>query len=124
MKTVNKIKVKNMINSKFLEESLEESSGNIFADLDIPNPDEYLTKAKLASHLSQLIQQRNLTTNEATKLLALNECQFDNLITGKLDDFSLEHLFQLLNALDQDIEIIVHPKKSPENQASIKVIFA
>ena len=56
--------------------------------------------------------------------MSLNECQLDNLITGKLDDFSSECLFQLLNALDQDIEIIIHPKKYPENKASIKVTLA
>jgi hypothetical protein len=38
-----------------------ESSGNVFADLGVAEPEEELTKAKLASHIRHTIQQRRLT---------------------------------------------------------------
>jgi predicted XRE-type DNA-binding protein len=103
---------------------IEVSSGNIFADLDIPNADEYLTKVKLASRIIELIQQTNLPLQEILTLLSLNQDKLNHLMMGELDNFSSEHLFQLLNALDQDIEIIIHPKKSANNKASIKVTVA
>lgn len=101
---------------------IEESSGNIFADLDIPHADEYLTKAKLASRIIELIQKQNSSLNETLSLLSLTQVKFEHLMTGNLDEFSSEQLFQLLNALDQEISIIVYPKKSSNNEkASIQV---
>jgi predicted XRE-type DNA-binding protein len=101
---------------------LEKSCGNIFADLEIPDSDEYLAKAKLASKICELINQRNLTQTEAGKLLGVNQPKISALMTGKLDGFSSERLFRFLNALDQEIEIIIKPKKSPNQTPTINVI--
>jgi hypothetical protein len=43
-----------MTNFDILE--IEESSGNVFADLEIPNPDEYLAKAKEDSGKSPIFR--------------------------------------------------------------------
>ena len=39
----------------------EQSSGNIFADLNIPEPSRYIAKAQLAFSICTIIQERNLT---------------------------------------------------------------
>ena len=101
---------------------LEKSCGNIFADLEIPDSDEYLAKAKLASKICELINQRNLTQIEAGKILGVNQPKISALMTGKLDGFSSERLFRFLNALAQEIEIIIKPKKSPNQTPTINVI--
>lgn len=101
---------------------LEKSCGNIFADLEIPDSDEYLAKAKLANKICELINQRNLTQTEAGKLLGVNQPKISALMTGKLDGFSSERLFRFLNALDQEIEIIIKPKKYPNQTPTINVI--
>ena len=36
-------------------------SDNVFADLDLPNPEERLIKAELARRISDIIRQKNLT---------------------------------------------------------------
>ena len=38
-----------------------ESSGNVFADIGLPEADEELTKAQLASHIRRVIKRRRLT---------------------------------------------------------------
>jgi len=43
-------------------------------------------------------------------------------MSGKLSMFSLEHLFELLNALDRDVEIIIKPKTKEEKFATTQVL--
>ena len=38
-----------------------EGSGNVFADIGVPEADEELTKAQLASHIRQIIKRQRLT---------------------------------------------------------------
>ncbi len=37
------------------------SSGNVFADLNLPNPEERLVKATIALSIGELIEKRGLT---------------------------------------------------------------
>ena len=45
-------------------------------------------------------------------------------MNGKLSMFSLDHLFELLNALDRDVEIIIKPKSKEEKFATTHVLLA
>ena len=45
-------------------------------------------------------------------------------MNGKLSMFSLDHLFELLNALDRDVEIIIKPKSEEEEVATTHVLVA
>lgn len=99
----------------------EISSGNVFADLGIENPEEGLTKAKLVLEIEQIIKQKKLTQTEAAKIMGINQPKVSALIRRKLDGFSLERLIHFLNALGQDIEIIIRPKSSNRKQARINV---
>lgn len=97
------------------------SSGNVFADLGLPNPEERLVKAELASKISSLIQQKNLTQIEAAQLLGIDQPKVSALIRGRLSGFSLARLLRFLNALGNDIEIVVKPKPKHLNDAKITV---
>jgi predicted XRE-type DNA-binding protein len=89
---------------------IKTSNGNVFADLDLPNPDELLVKADLARKLTNSIQARNMTQAKAAELLGIDQPKVSALIRGRLTGFSLERLFRYLNTFDIDIEIIVKPK--------------
>lgn len=43
-------------------------------------------------------------------------------MNGKLSMFSLDYLFELLNALDRDVEIIIKPKTKQEKFATTQVL--
>lgn len=79
-------------------------SDNIFADLDLPNPEERLIKAELARKISNIIHQRNLTQIEATELLDIDQARLSALTTGKLSGFSTTELFCFLNNLKTIVE--------------------
>ena len=104
------------------EIKVQASSGNVFADLDLPNPEEMLIKAELVRRISEIINQRNLTQVEAAELLGIDQPKVSALIRGKLNGFSTTRLFRFLNALGNDVEIVVKPKPVERSVARITVV--
>jgi predicted XRE-type DNA-binding protein len=80
------------------------SSGNVFADLGVRNPEEALTQAK------------------AAKLLGIDQPKVSMLLRGRLTGFSIERLMRFLLLLGQDIKISVQP--SPRGQSNAHVLVA
>lgn len=99
----------------------EASSGNVFADLNIPDPPLYLAKAQLAHQICEVIKERNLTQDEAAEILDIEHLKVSDLTRGNLDSFSSDRLFRFLNLLDRDIEIIIRPHTDPNREAGIRV---
>lgn len=104
------------------EIKVQSSSGNVFADLELANPDELLVKAELVRQISNLITAKNLTQTETAKLLGVDQPKVSALLHGKLSGFSTERLFRFLNALGSDVEIRVIPKPQSDSQAQTRVI--
>ena len=97
------------------------SSGNVFKDLGLPDPDERLAKAKLAYKINRLIADRGITQKEAADFLQLSRSKMTDLRNGRLNSFTIDNLFSLLGKLDHHIEIRVRPKSTQETQATINV---
>ena len=94
----------------------EVSSGNVFADLGLRNPEVLLIKADLMFEISQAIEAQGLTQTAAAELLGIDQPKISALVRGRLSGFSLERLFRYLNALGKDIEIAV--RAAPRGGAS------
>jgi predicted XRE-type DNA-binding protein len=95
------------------KETIHRSSGNVFADLRIPNPEQYLAKAELAAQILKIVQKRRLTQQATGELLGIPQPKVSALLNGRLDGFSSDRLFRFLNALGCDVRISVstpHPK--------------
>jgi predicted XRE-type DNA-binding protein len=88
---------------------VERGSGNVFADLGLPNPDLCVAKAELVQCIRNLIAERRLTQAKAAKLLGLDQPKVSALVRGRVDGYSIDRLFRFLNALGQRIEITVRP---------------
>jgi predicted XRE-type DNA-binding protein len=88
-----------------------EGSGNVFADLGLPNPEERLLKAGIVSELHRLIKQRGLTQVKAAKLIGIHQPDLSLLLRGDFDDYSVERLMKMLTAFEQDIEIVMKPNR-------------
>ena len=101
----------------------EQSNGNIFADLGDPEADQTLVRAQLLSRIIEIISERNLSEDQTAATLQLSKQETTALINGKLSQFSLEKLFQILNFLDKDIEIILKPKIDT-NKAKTRLLVA
>ncbi len=87
-----------------------EGSGNVFQDLGFKNPEEWRTKAQIASEILDLIEKENLTQKQAGNLFGISQGRVSDLKRGQFDKFSVEKMLSFLNALDHDAEIHIHPK--------------
>jgi predicted XRE-type DNA-binding protein len=97
------------------------SSGNVFADLGLPEPDELLAKAELASQIASIVGHRHLTQVETARVLGTGQPKVSELLAGKLDGISIERLIRYLNALDRDVQIVVTPKPRSRDHAILRV---
>lgn len=84
-------------------------SGNVFADVGIPNPELALAKARLVQRIRKLIATRKLTEALAAETLGLRLDQLASLQRGEVGSMTLDRLFRFLTALGQRVEISVHP---------------
>jgi predicted XRE-type DNA-binding protein len=93
------------------EPIFEESSGNVFADFDLPDADEHLAKADLAHTIRQRIKERALTQTQASRLLGTSQGRVSELFQGHISKMTYDRLIGFLNALDCDVRIIVTPRE-------------
>lgn len=99
----------------------EIGSGNVFADLELPDAEDMLVKADLAIEINKLIKAKKLNQTQAAKLLDIDQPKISALNRGRLSGFSIERLFRFLNILDSDITIKITPKKRSRKRANISV---
>src|SRR3989304_6093105 len=100
---------------------IQHSGGNVFADLRIPNPEQYLVKAELAAKILRIVQRRGLTQAATGRLLGITQPKVSALLNGRLDGFSSDRLFRFLNALGCDVRITVAPPR-PRSRGPVQVM--
>jgi phage-related protein/predicted XRE-type DNA-binding protein len=83
------------------------SSGNVFADLALPDSEELLVKSKLAMKIAEIISSRGLSQTQASAMLGIPQPKVSMIQNGKLRGFSVEKLCQLLTLLGRDVDIVV-----------------
>lgn len=103
------------------DERIESGSGNVFADLGLPDADTHLLKAELVFQLDAIIRQRRLTQREAACLLGVSQPDVSRLLRGRFRDYSVERLLRLLTTLDRDVEIVIRRRKSSAGVGVVKV---
>jgi predicted XRE-type DNA-binding protein len=103
------------------ENSVTESSGNVFADLGIKDADAYLAKSVLAIHIQRVLKKRRLTQDEAGQILGISQPKVSAMLKGRLDGFSTERLFRFLNVLGCDVKISVS-RPHPQTPGQVMVV--
>ena len=86
-------------------------SGNIFADLGLPNAEEHQLKAALVVQLSRIMKQRKLSQVDAAKLLGIKQPDLSKILRGHYRGYSVARLMRMLTAFNQDIEITTRPHR-------------
>ena len=111
-----------MVKKREAEIPVTAGSGNVFADLGLPEPEEELTKAQLASHIRQVIKRQRVTQVAAAALMGIDQPKVSALLKGRLSNFSSERLMRLLTALGQDVDITVRAKPRNRARGRVRVI--
>ncbi len=96
---------------------VEVGSGNIFADLGLPDAEELLLKSQIVVQLRRLIDERKLTQTQAAKRIGIGQPDLSNVLRGRFHGYSVERLMRMLTAFDQDVEITVRPHRKKAGEA-------
>src|ERR1700730_4117889 len=99
--------------------NVERGSGNVFADLGLPNPEERLAKADLAIRIAGVIRARRLTQASAARILKIDQPKISRLL---LSGFSSERLMQFLTLLGRDVEIVIKTAPRSRRQGHLRVV--
>src|ERR1041384_7758206 len=97
----------------------EESSGNVFADIGLPNAEEHLIKAQLVLKIDASLKARKLKQVDAAKLLGVAQPDISKMLRGDFRQFSVERLMRFLVALGQDVEIVVTPHRGIDRKSVV-----
>ena len=100
------------------------SSGNVFADLGLPDAEEKKTKVHLAVAINDIIRGQQLSQATAARRLSVNQPKVSALLNYQLQGFSVERLMRFLTALDRDVEIVIHNKSRARRGGRILVTAA
>lgn len=94
------------------ETSVYEGSGNIFQDLNLPDPQEHEIKAQLALRINGSIDAIGATQAQIAKRLHIKQPTVSLLRNYKLQGFSVERLMQFLVHLGHSVAINVSTERT------------
>ena len=101
------------------ESHVTESSGNVFEDLGLPNPEQELLKAQLTLQIYTILKNSGMTQVEIAKILGVQQPQVSLLMRNRAGNFSVGRLMEFLTALRQDVEITVRPSRKEHGELSV-----
>src|SRR5258708_27077318 len=99
--------------------SSHRSSGNVFADLGLPNPEQEQLKARLTLQIYRIIKARKLTQAQAGNIIGIAQPRVSMLMRNRSGNFSVERLMTFLTALGQEGAITVRPTRREHGAMSV-----
>jgi predicted XRE-type DNA-binding protein len=107
------------VTSKF-SDGVIVGSGNVFADLGLPNPEERLLKAQIMHAIGQEIKRQGLTQVKAAKKVGLAQPDLSRILNGRASNYSTERLINVLLQLGQNIEIVMSDAHTEVGAVSLR----
>lgn len=96
------------------------SSGNVFADLGLPDAEELQLKTRLTLLIKRVIEGRAWTQQHTAEALGIKQPDVSALIRGKrLEHYSVERLMHFLSRLEQRVTITVSSDELPPEEIVI-----
>ena len=87
-------------------------SGNIYADLGLPDAEELKIKTGLVIEIRKAIQRLGLTQQAAAKRMGVTQPKVSGMMRGDLSNLSERKLMDCLTRLGYDIQISVRPTRA------------
>ena len=98
-------------------------SGNVFADLGLPDAESHLLKAQIVAELYRLANERKLTQAKAGELMGISQPEVSRLFKGTFREYSVDRLMTFLTAFDRDVEIVSRPRSPKQPGARGRISF-
>lgn len=84
-----------------------ESSGNVFADIGMPEPEVALLKSRLVEEIADAIEAKGMTQTEAGRVMGLAQANLSRLLRNQVQGFSLERMMMFLVRLGRGVDVAV-----------------
>ena len=88
---------------------VKRSSGNVYADLGLPDAEKLKIKTGLVIEIRKAICRIGLTQQEAAKRMGITQPKVSDMLRGDFSNLSERKLMDCLNRLGYDIEIKLKP---------------
>jgi predicted XRE-type DNA-binding protein len=98
---------------------VEEGSGNVFADLGFPHPEQEQLKARLTLEIYEAIKKRGLTQARAGELLGIAQPHVSSLMRARSGNFSVTRLMEFLTYLGRDVDVVVRPTRKRHGEITV-----
>ena len=92
---------------------VQRSSGNVFADLGLPEAENLKIKTGLVVEIRKAMRALGLTQQAAAKRMGISQAKVSGMMRGNFTNLSERKLMDCLNRLGYDIEIKVRPAAEP-----------
>ncbi|MCL1825981.1 MAG: helix-turn-helix domain-containing protein [Betaproteobacteria bacterium] len=99
----------------------EESSGNVFADLGLPDADEMLIKSRLVAKIAEIIETHGWTQTQAAQIIGLPQPKLSKMLNGQFRGISQAKMLECLARLGRNVQIVIGPETEV---GCIDVVFA
>ncbi len=100
---------------------VEASSGNVFADLGLPDAEQLKIKSGLVIEIARAVRRLGLTQEEAGRRMGISQAKVSGLKRGDFSNLSERKLMECLNRLGYDIEIKLTPAADSVGHRSLAV---
>ncbi|MDP2826675.1 MAG: helix-turn-helix transcriptional regulator [Sulfuritalea sp.] len=101
---------------------VQRGSGNVFADLGLPDADKLKIKSGLVIEIRKAIRRLGLTQQEAAKRMGITQPKVSDMMRGDFSNLSERKLMDCLNRLGYDIEIKVKPASDPVGHLMLAIV--
>lgn len=102
---------------------IEEGTGNVYADLGIPDADEMIIKAQLATKIGEIIKGRKWSQLQAAEVLGIPQSKLSKMLRGQFRGISEAKMLDCLTRLGRDVKIVVGPARRTASVGHVAVVF-
>ena len=82
-------------------------SGNVFADLGLPNPELEQLRASLAAEIGKTLTSEGWGVREAARRTGIAASEFSRIRNASLSRFTIDRLMTILGRLNRDVQVSV-----------------
>ena len=92
----------------------KKSSGNVFADMELEDADELMTRAQLGHAVRIILKEKKRKQREISELLGIDQAEVSKLMNGKYHLFAEGRLIGFLNRLNRKVTMQITQRQIGE----------
>lgn len=105
-------------------EGVTSSSGNVFADLGLSNPEDHMVKAQLAVQIKRFIKNKGWKQAQAAEIIGIGQPKLSQILRGELSGISIDRLMKIVMRLGHSIEVRISEEERAPDEVQLLVRVA